>query len=304
MEAVLQDVERVARTDASVVIVGETGTGKESIARRIHELSRRQSSPLVCVNAGAMPAGIVESDLFGHEKGAFTGAINRRPGYFEQANGGTLFLDEVSETPMDVQAKLLRVIQEKEFIRVGGTCSETIDVRMISATNGSLEEAVQAGSFRQDLYYRLHVVPIVLPPLRERKEDIPLLVDHFLKFHGDAIGFEDCQICPRTLDRLIQHDWPGNVRELSNIIERGLALSDESIFRLEEPIPSPTPRSEDNLLLLCDVERSHILRVLDSTRWVINGPQGAARILGLHPNTLRNRMNKLRIFRKVSLAAA
>jgi formate hydrogenlyase transcriptional activator len=297
--AVLDDVRRVAPTDASVLITGETGTGKELFARAIHSTSKRADKPFIKVNCGALPTGLVESELFGHEKGAFTGAITKRTGRFELADGGTIFLDEIGELPPDVQAKLLQVLQAHEFDRVGGQSPIRVDVRVIAATNRDLLQAVQEKAFREDLYYRLHVFPIHLPPLRDRAQDIPLLV-HFLvnKFMA-RIGKRIDSVSERTMEQLLAYRWPGNIRELENVLERAVILETDSVLEIDPGILSArgavSPTTER--LSLEAVERDHISTVLDLTNWVIDGPRGAAKILGLHPNTLRHRLKKLGIER-------
>jgi transcriptional regulator with GAF, ATPase, and Fis domain len=290
----------VAGTDSSVLISGETGTGKELIARAIHDLSKRKDRPLIKVNCAALPAGLIESELFGHEKGAFTGAISRKIGRFELADGGTLFLDEIGDLPPGVQAKLLRVLQEHEFERVGGTQTIKVDVRLITATNRDLAKAVEENSFRTDLYYRLNVFPIHLPPLRERKEDIPLLTQYFINKYMTRMGKRIEKISQETMNRLIAYPWPGNIRELENIIERAVILSKGLILEIEdELLPSShlPDQKEKGSLTLEEVERDHIVKILEKARWVIEGPKGAAKILNLHPNTLRSRMQKLGIKR-------
>ncbi|HEX3034237.1 MAG TPA: sigma 54-interacting transcriptional regulator [Thermodesulfobacteriota bacterium] len=292
----LRKAEQVASADATVLIQGETGTGKELLARAIHNLSSRKDRPLVKVNCGAISPGLVESELFGHEKGAFTGALQRRVGRFELADGGTIFLDEVGELPPDTQVKLLRVLQEGEFERVGSSKPVKVDVRVIAATNRDLTEAVKAGTFRSDLFYRLNVFPIEMPPLRERKSDIPLLATFFLTKFSKKLNKPIQGISRETMDRLMGYNWPGNIRELQNVIERAVVISqgpeiqiDESIFGLG--IGTQTLGGET----LEDIERSHILRVLEQTDWVVQGKGGAASILGINPNTLRSRMQKLGI---------
>jgi len=297
--AVLDKVGRVAPTDATVLICGETGTGKELIARAIHSNSKRRDKPLIKLNCAALPAGLVESELFGHEKGAFTGAISRHTGRFELANGGTIFLDEIGELPADTQAKLLRVLQEHEFDRVGGTSPRKVDVRVIAATNRDLLKAVREKLFREDLYYRLSVFPIQLPPLRERSEDVPLLVQFLLDRFARKIGKRIDGVSRETMERLTAYTWPGNVRELENILERAVILATGPMLEIGPDIRSESvsatvaaPR-----LALEDVERHHILNVLGQTSGVIDGPKGAATLLGLHPNTLRSRLKKLGIKR-------
>jgi len=297
--AVLDRVGRVAPTDATVLLNGETGTGKELIARAIHSTSSRKDKPLIKVNCAALPAGLVESELFGHEKGAFTGAIARRIGRFELAEGGTLFLDEIGELSAETQAKLLRVLQEREFERVGGSSPIKADVRIIAATNRDLKKAVSDQEFREDLYYRLSVFPIQVPPLRERVEDITLLVRFLLGKFAARAGRRIESISPETVQRLVAYPWPGNVRELENVIERAVILARGSVLEIGADLLSdPSPQSPSrNDLALEDVDRNHILAVLKQTGWVIEGPKGAASMLGLHPNTLRSRLKKLGISR-------
>jgi transcriptional regulator with GAF, ATPase, and Fis domain len=298
--AVLDKVSRVAATDATVLISGETGTGKELIARAIHSNSRRAAKPLIKVNCAALPAGLVESELFGHEKGAFTGAIARRIGRFELADGGTLFLDEIGELPLETQAKLLRVLQEHEFERVGGGTAIPFDVRIIAATNRDLIKAVGEKAFREDLYYRLSVFPVPLPPLRERAVDIPLLVRLLVDRLAARVGKRIEGVSQETMRRLSAYRWPGNVRELENVLERAIILATGPIldFAIDGTHPPVLAAADDpSLSTLEDVERRHLLAVLGQTNWVIEGPRGAARTLGLHPNTLRSRMKKLGIVR-------
>lgn len=299
----LEKVKRVASTDATVLITGETGTGKELIARAIHSASRRLDKPLIKLNCAALPTGLVESELFGHEKGAFSGAIQRRIGRFELANGGTIFLDEIGELPLDTQAKLLRVLQEQEFDRVGSSTPIKVDVRVIAATNRNLAKMVQEKTFREDLFYRLNVFPVQLPPLRDRATDIPLLVRFLVDKFAMKVGQHIDGIERDTMDRLIAYPWPGNVRELENVIERAVILSSGPTMRIEHDVlamPSPVTTTSSparQSLRLEDMERTHILDVLGQTDWVIDGPRGAAKILSLHPNTLRSRMKKLGIAR-------
>lgn len=313
----LRRVELAAPSDSTVLIGGETGTGKELIARAIHSRSARKDQPLVKVNCGSIPAGLVESELFGHVKGAFTGATANRTGRFEVANGGTLFLDEVGELPPDTQVKLLRVLQEQEFEPVGSSRTVHVNVRIIAATNRNLEESVRVGAFRSDLYYRLNVLPLQVPSLRERRSDIPQLVMFFLERFSKRAGKKLDAVSRPTMQRLENYSWPGNIRELQNIIERGVVLSRSSILELGpdflplEPsaaarpgdaegtasAPQPDPIADDAGPSLREVERRHILAVLQQTGGVIDGPKGAATILELHPNTLRSRMKKLRIAR-------
>ncbi len=301
--AVLQRVSKVAGTDSTVLVTGETGTGKELIARAVHSASPRAGRPLVKVNCAALPAGLVESELFGHEKGAFTGALARRPGRFELADGGTLLLDEVGELPPDAQAKLLRVLQEREFERVGGTAPVRVDVRVIAATNRDLRVMVKDKQFREDLFYRLNVFPVRLPPLRDRRDDIPLLVHFVVAKFAARLGKRVEAVGPDTLALLATYPWPGNVRELENVLERAVILADGPVLEIDpevlpaggepsEPVP-PDPAGRT----LRAVEREHILSALDQAGWVIEGPGGAARLLGLHPNTLRSRLKRFGITR-------
>jgi transcriptional regulator with GAF, ATPase, and Fis domain len=298
LEAVLEQVERVAPTNSTVLIQGETGTGKELIARAIHNISSRCGRSFVKLNCAAIPLDLLESELFGHEKGAFTGAIAQRIGRFELADKGTLFLDEVGDIPLALQPKLLRVLQEQEFERLGSTRTHQGDVRLVAATNRDLTEMVNRGEFRSDLYYRLNVFPIMLPPLRERREDIPVLVTHFVEIFGRRMGKQIKQIPPETMSALSSHWWPGNIRELQNLIERAVILSNLGVL----PNPLPTTATKDAILFpaattLRDSERALILHTLEAVGWVIGGPKGAAAKLGLKRTTLICRMQKLGIFR-------
>jgi PAS domain S-box-containing protein len=298
---VLEKVQQVARTDATVLIQGETGVGKELIARAIHRTSTRSTKPFVNVNCTTLPANLVESELFGHERGAFTGADRLRKGRFEMADGGTIFLDEISELPIDLQSKLLRILQEGQFERIGRSETLSADVRVIAATNRNLKEEVAAGRFRPDLFYRLNVYPITVPPLRSRIDDVPLLVQHFVPEFAARIGKKIEQIPPRFMAELQGYDWPGNIRELQNLLERAVITSPDSVLRLPEALvseSSPNRTSADSAIQLIDlqsVERRHILGVLKAVNWRISGPKGAAKILGLNPSTLRFRMKKLEI---------
>jgi transcriptional regulator with GAF, ATPase, and Fis domain len=296
IKAVLRHIEQVAPTDSTVLIRGDTGTGKELIARAIHDLSPRKDRPLVRVNCGAIPANLVESELFGHEKGSFTGALQRRIGRFELADGGTIFLDEVGELPLEAQVKLLRVLQEREVERVGSGHSTKVNVRVIAATNRDLHAAVKAGSFRADLLYRLNVFPIEVPPLSARASDIPPLVSHFITKFSTKLGKRFDGVSHATMDRLTKYSWPGNIRELENVIERATILANGPMLQIDDAFlhaaPAPPVQHEGTME---EVERAHILHVLQAVNWVIEGKQGAATRLDLHPNTLRSRMKKLGI---------
>ncbi len=293
--------QAVAPTNSTVLITGETGTGKELLARAIHELSPRRDKPFVRVNCAALPVGLVESELFGHERGAFTGAEQRRQGRFELANGGTLFLDEIGEMPMEAQAKLLRVLQDGFVDRVGGTHPVPVDVRIIAATNSNLVSAIAEGRFRADLYYRIHVFPIFVPPLRERPEDIPLLARHFLEQYSAKLKRRWEDIAPASMDRLIRYAWPGNVRELQNVIERAMILSRTPLLEIQDSLaPSAGADPQGAPATLLDFERAHILKTLQETGWRIEGPQGAAQALGLNPSTLRSRLKKLGLKRPLA----
>jgi len=299
----LQAAEKVAPTDVTALILGETGTGKELIARAIHRLSARSEKPLVSVNCPALPATLIESELFGHEKGAFTGAHSQRRGRFELAHTGTLFLDEIGELPLELQGKLLRVLQTGEFQRIGGSSTITADVRLIAATNLNLKSAIEKGEFRPDLYYRICSFPISLPPLRERKGDIPILAEHFVHKHRKRLGKIVVGISAKMIKQLTEYAWPGNVRELESTIERALISAEEnSLLELSEPLRSITgaqPSADTRSTGLFDVERAHIVGVLDQTRWKISGPEGAASMLGIPSSTLRSKMKKLSISRSI-----
>jgi len=295
---VLQHIEQVASTDATVLIAGESGTGKELLARAVHNISNRSKKPLVKVNCAALPATLIESELFGHEKGAFTGALERQIGRFELANGGTIFLDEIGELPIDLQSKLLRVLQEGEFERLGNPVTHKVNVRVIAATNRNLEQAIEKKEFREDLYYRLNVFPINCPPLRDRKEDIPLLVRHFCQKYEAKIGKKITHIPPKVMNALTTYDWPGNIRELENIVERALILTRGSTLEFGDWLPvEKKSTGKINQQKLNDVERDHIIEVLNKTGWKVSGEKGAAKILGLNPTTLEARMKKLGINR-------
>ena len=299
LTAVLADVTRVSPTDSTVLITGETGTGKELIARAIHSSSPRKAKPLIKINCAALPAGLVESELFGHEKGAFSGAIARRIGRFELAEGGTIFLDEIGELPADAQAKLLRVLQEREFERVGGGLPIKVDVRVIAATNRDLLKSVRELKFREDLYYRLNVFPVRLPPLRDRAGDIPLLIHFLVGKFATRIGKTIESVSRATMERLLAYSWPGNIRELENVLERAVILASGPVLEIDpEVLPvAEAATSPGHDARLENVERNHIRDVLEKTNWVIEGARGAATILGLHPNTLRSRMKKLGLAR-------
>ena len=295
----LRRVEQVAPTDTTVLICGESGTGKELVARAIHNISPRKDRPLVKVNCATLPEALIENELFGHEKGAYTGADAKKIGRFELAAGGTIFLDEIGDLPFELQSKLLRVIEEGRFEHVGGLETIEIDVRIIAATNGNLEKAIEAGCFREDLFYRLNVFPIKMPPLRERKQDIPRLVKHLVQKYDAKLG-KRIETVPKKIMKALQaYHWPGNVRELENIVERAVIISEnnrigiDAFFELNPKLNSKAKR----LITLRDVERNHILHVLDTTNWVIEGKYGAATHMDIHPATLRSRMKKLGIKR-------
>jgi PAS domain S-box-containing protein len=293
----LFEIQQVAPTDTTVLITGETGTGKELVARAIHGASARKNKPLIKVNCGALSPTLIESELFGHEKGAFTGAVARKLGRFELASGGTIFLDEIGELPAELQVKLLRVIQESEFERLGGTKTIKTDVRIMAATNRNLRVEVDKGSFREDLWYRLNVYPINVPPLRQRKEDIPMLVEHFVSSYARKFGKTITSVMPREMENLQRHAWPGNVRELANVIERAVIHTQTETLQVVDRFEPPEQRPPTSPKTLEEVEREHIINVLENTGWRIEGPYGAAKILGLNPSTLRTRMLKLGIQR-------
>jgi formate hydrogenlyase transcriptional activator len=292
----------VAPTDSTVLIQGETGTGKELIARAIHNLSARRERTLVKVNCAAIPTGLLESELFGHEKGAFTGAIAQRIGRFELANGGTIFLDEVGDIPLELQPKLLRVLQEQEFERLGSTRTLRVDVRLVAATNVNLGEKVEENQFRRDLYYRLNVFPVAIPPLRERPKDIPLLVRYFTQKYARRMKKAIENIPAKAMAALTEYHWPGNVRELENFIERAVILSrgmelQLPLSELRQRTQSLVAATSGRSTTLQHAEREHIVRALAETRWVIGGPAGAAARLGMKRTTLQSRMRKLGIAR-------
>jgi len=297
LREVLEQVGQVAPTPTAVLLLGETGTGKELLARAIHARSPRSERTLIKVNCAALPASLVETELFGHEKGAFTGATSARAGRFELADGGTLFLDEVGEIPLDVQTKLLRVLQDGEFERVGSTRTRRVDVRIVAATNRDLERAIAEGRFREDLYYRLAAFPIRVPPLRDRPEDIPLLVWDTIRRREGELGRRVERVPEAAMQALTSYAWPGNVRELGNVIERALILSSGPTLRLDAAFGAPHRRAGEVADRLDEVERAHVLRVLERCHWRINGAGNAAELLGLHPNTLRSRLRKLGVSR-------
>lgn len=306
IQETLKKIEQVGPTDLSVLILGETGTGKELVARSIHQRSPRANRPLVRVNCAALHHELIESELFGHEKGAFTSASAQKIGRFELANGSTIFLDEVAEIPLQLQSKLLRVLQEREFERVGSTTTTKVDVRVIAATNRDIHTMVQQGLFRADLYFRLAVFVIEVPPLNQRRVDIPLLVWHIIRKKQAKFGKRIQEISADAMEQLTQLDWPGNVRELENVIERGLVVSEGPVFSLEGPYcraertgdPEEMNTSAWRSGTLQEVERCHILDVLTKCQWRIKGKGNAADLLGLHPSTLRFRMKKLRVTRE------
>jgi transcriptional regulator with GAF, ATPase, and Fis domain len=298
LEFVLAEVERVATTDSTVLVLGETGTGKELIARAIHNLSARCGRPFIKLNCAAIPFDLLESELFGHEKGAFTGAIAQKIGRFEMAHSGTLFLDEIGDLPLALQPKLLRILQEQEFERLGSGRTHRIDVRLVAATHRDLNEMVARNEFRSDLYYRLNVFPILLPALRERRQDIPVLVTHFVKTFSQRMGKPIRHIPPETLAAFSSYSWPGNIRELQNLIERAVIRSNDGV------LPNPVPAVENNPVTppqaqgtFSDSTRAAILHALRTTGWVIGGPDGAAARLGLKRTTLIAKMKKLGISR-------
>lgn len=305
MGALCKQIKIVAPTGSTVLILGETGTGKELIAHAIHSLSSRHDRPFVKVNCAAIPAGLIESELFGHERGAFTGAVGRRTGRFEMANGGTMFLDEIGDIPLELQPKLLRVLQEQEFERVGGTQTTRVNVRIVAATSRDLRRMVLGREFRADLYYRLNVFPLSVPALRERLDDIPLLVRHFVRLYAKRMDKSVSEISTETIDALSRYPWPGNVRELQNVMERAVILSpgkvlrpslDELQFSAQLADANFTDKSKDRMTLK-DLEHEHIIQALAATNWVLGGPKGAAARLGLARTTLISKMQKLGITR-------
>jgi formate hydrogenlyase transcriptional activator len=299
MREVLKHIDKVAPSDSTVLILGETGTGKELIARALHRRSKRANRAFIRVNCAAIPQSLIASELFGHEKGAFTGALQRRLGRFEAADGGTLFLDEIGDLPMETQIALLRVLQEKEFERVGSNHPVSVDVRLIAATNRDLPAAVAAGTFRQDLFYRLDVVPIDVPPLRERAEDIPLLVEYFVGRFAKEAGKNMRHIARHTLEQLQSYHWPGNIRELQNVVERAIVLCENDTFVVDESWlkrdSADSPRSQDVLSALTDREIEMIEAALAESRGRISGPSGAAAKLGIPRQTLESKIRRLGI---------
>jgi len=289
----LYKVEQVASTSATVLILGESGTGKELFARAVHNNSPRRDRPLVKVNCVALPENLIESELFGHEKGAFTGANARRIGRFELANKGTIFLDEIGDLPLGLQAKLLRVLQEGEFERLGNPSTTQVDVRVIAATNRNLEKAIKAGDFREDLYYRLNVFPIEVPPLRNHKEDISLLVNHFVMKYATKTGKKIKTVSSKLLKTLGAYHWPGNIRELENVIERAVILTSGASLKIDEPFDVHlSADEEESPKTLPELQRSLILKALEESHWVIEGERGAAHRLDIAPSTLRERVKK------------
>jgi formate hydrogenlyase transcriptional activator len=305
LRRVLKEVETVAPTEATVLIRGETGTGKELIARALHHLSPRRDRTFVRLNCAAIPTGLLESELFGHEKGAFTGAITQKLGRFELAHEGTLFLDEVADIPAELQPKLLRVLQEQEFERLGSTRTVRVNVRLVVATNRDLKQLVADGKFRDDLYYRLHVFPVVLPPLRERRDDIPRLVQHFAHKFARRMGRQIESIPAEAMKTLVEYPWPGNIRELENVIERAVILSPTSVLQINQAELKPATAEVDHAtrgavpstaaVTLADAEREHILTALRESNWVLGGPQGAAARLAMKRTTLQSKMKRLGI---------
>lgn len=300
LKGILRKVEQVASTSANVLIMGETGTGKELVARAIHNISDRRDRPLVKVNCAALPANLIESELFGHEKGAFTGALSRKIGRFELADKGTIFLDEVGDLPLDLQSKLLRVLQEGEFERLGNPVTMKVDVRVIAATNRNLAQEIRKNTFREDLYYRLNVFPIIVPPLRDRKDDIPLLAKYFAGKFSGRIGKKIENVPAKVMENLQAYNWPGNIRELENVIERAVILMQDNTLRLDDLPSRPPDHAEADKPVsenLAEVEKNHILKILTECNWIIDGNRGAARKLNLPASTLRDRIKKLGIRR-------
>jgi formate hydrogenlyase transcriptional activator len=297
LKYVLYRAEQVAPANTTVLILGETGTGKDLIAAAIHNMSPRRERPLITVNCAALPGNLIESELFGRERGAFTGADTRQVGRFEIANGSTLCLDEIGELPLELQAKLLRVIQHGEFERLGSSQTVKVDVRIVATTNRDLEEEVKKGRFRQDLYYRLNVFPITVPPLRQRKEDIPLMVQAFIERYSRKLGKQITSIPKEAMKALQDYPWPGNVRELESIIERAAILCSGPVLQLADKLAITSPPLSSAVKTLEETERNQILKILSETRWRIEGKGGAAAILGINPSTLRARIHKFGIVR-------
>ena len=289
-------IEQVANTNSTVLLEGETGTGKELFAKAIHSKSNRKDNVFVKVNCAALPASLIESELFGHEKGAFTGALQKQIGRFELADKGTIFLDEIGEVPIELQSKLLRVLQEGEFERIGSPKTIKVDVRIIAATNQNLEKQISKKLFRKDLYYRLNVYPITIAPLRDRNSDIPLLVEHFIDRFNNILGKTINRISKKTIKQLQAYSWPGNIRELENIIERAVIISPSTSLVVEQ-LQKPIFEDDDKCLPLDEYERRYIIKILNKTLWRVDGQHGAALILDMHPETLRSRMRKLEIKR-------
>jgi formate hydrogenlyase transcriptional activator len=295
LKSVLDLIGVVAPTNSTVLILGETGTGKELVARAIHNLSNRRNAPFVTLNCAAIPAGLLESELFGHERGAFTGAVTQRIGRFEAADGGTIFLDEIGDMPLDLQAKLLRVLQEKEFERLGSTRSARVNVRVVAATNRDLLQMIDDKSFRVDLYYRLSVFPILLPPLRDRPEDIPALVRHFAAMYAWRMNKAVEAIPPETMEAMLRYDWPGNIRELQNFMERGVIISQSPVFRPDLGQIQHQRAKVPSKQTLDEAMRNHIVQTLDEVKWVLGGQHGAATRLGVPRTTLLYKMRRLGI---------
>ena len=297
LKQVIQQIETVASTDAAVLLFGETGTGKELFARAIHAFSARRNQLFVRADCALIPAGLLENELFGHERGAFTGAVARSIGRIELANRGTLFLDEVGDIPLELQSKLLRVLQEREFERLGSSQTIRVDFRLVAATNRNLAEMVAKGQFRRDLYYRLSVFPVEIPPLRERTDDIPILVWHFVNKYAEQMNKRIDEILPEDMRALTQHGWPGNVRELQNIVERSMVVSAGPVLFLSRPAEVKMPNILPGTRTLPEVEREHIMQALQSADWVVGGPHGAAARLGIKRTTLLFKMRQLGISR-------
>jgi transcriptional regulator with GAF, ATPase, and Fis domain len=304
LRSVMRQIDLVAPTAATVLLLGETGTGKGLLARAVHDRSPRHARPFVVVDCGSLPPTLIESELFGRERGAFTGAESAQAGRFEIASGGTVFLDEIGELPADLQAKLLRVIQEGCFERLGSTRTTHVDVRIKAATNRDLGAEVRDGKFRRDLFYRLNVFPIVVPALRQRREDLPALVGHLLARLGRELSKAVSHLAPGALETLGRHSWPGNIRELENVLQRSIILSNDGVIHLSDfagdsvmTAASSTVETADHSQTLADTQRDHLLRVLEEKGWRIEGPGGAARVLGLQPSTLRSKMRHLGVSR-------